>query len=189
MPCSRGSISTADMRPTVVLSRPRAARKNCVRNCCSGGREQLMTKKRDRNEQERCCDRRSQCEASRRVHPDFSCRRWRFVRRRCRIAVRRIILCNRRFDQRDRHDLVLALEIHQPHALRGAADGANLVGRRAQDLALLGHHEQLFVGVDLRDGDDRAVLVGDLDVLHAQAAAAGDAVLVDAACSWRSPFR
>ena len=34
--------------PTVVLSRARAARKNCVRNCCSGGREQ-----RDREQSRR----------------------------------------------------------------------------------------------------------------------------------------
>ena len=33
--------------------------------------------------------------------------------------------------------------------------------------------------VDLRDADDGAVLVGDLDVLHAEAAAAGDAILVE----------
>ena len=104
---------------------------------------------------------------------------WRFFSRRRRFAVGRAFFRSCRFDERDRHDLVLALEIHQPHALRGAADGANLVGRRAQDFALLGHDQQLFVGVDLGDGHDRAVLVRDLDVLDAQAAAAGDAVFVD----------
>ena len=42
-PCVRGSIVTADIRPTVVLSRALAARKNWLRNWCSGGREQPTT--------------------------------------------------------------------------------------------------------------------------------------------------
>ena len=44
--------------------------------------------------------------------------------------------------------------------------------RRAQDLALLRDDEQLLVVVDLRDGDDLTVLVGHLEVLQAEPAAA-----------------
>ena len=63
------------------------------------------------------------------------------------------------------------------------------LGRRAQDLALLGDDQQLLVVVHLGDADDLAVLVGDLEVLQAEAAAALHAVLVERRSAWRSRAR
>src|SRR5688572_5153169 len=50
---------------------------------------------------------------------------------------------------------------------------------RAQDLALLGDDEELFVVVHLSDGDDLTVFLGHLEVLQAQAAPALDTVCVE----------
>ena len=42
-PCVRGSSVTADIIATLALSRERAARKNWLSICCSGGREQAAS--------------------------------------------------------------------------------------------------------------------------------------------------
>ena len=140
LPCSRGSNVTADIMASVVLSRARAARKNCVRNCCSAA---ASTRRRaaaaaasersvDAGSRTRhlgllaCCDTRRE-------------RRARYVWRGSSTAVAalRPSRSSSFSTSGDRDDLVLAVEIDQPHALRGAADGADVVGRRPQDLALL----------------------------------------------------
>ena len=58
---------------------------------------------------------------------------------------------------RDRDDLVAFFHLDQPHALRGAADRADVARRHPQDHALLGDQHQLVVVVHVGDADDLAV--------------------------------
>ena len=71
---------------------------------------------------------------------------------------------------------VAFVEAHDPHALRVAADDADVADGDALDLAAGGHHQQLVVVVDADDADHRAVALGGLDVAEALAAAALRAV-------------
>ena len=66
---------------------------------------------------------------------------------------------------------VAFVEGHDPHALRVAADDADVAGLDPLDLAAGGHHQQLVGVVDADDADHRAVAVGGLDVAEALAAA------------------
>src|SRR5687767_10704424 len=97
-----------------------------------------------------------------------------------------VLLCWRRnyyffvtLHKSDRHNRVVVAEIHHSDALRRTSNRADIGGWRAQNLALLGDDEQLFVLVHLPNADDLAVLIGHLDVLDADAASAGDAILVE----------
>ena len=78
------------------------------------------------------------------------------------------LLLLRHADDRER---VAFVEGHDPHALRVAADDADVADGDALDLAAGGHHHQLVVVGDADDADHRAVAVGGLDVAQALAAA------------------
>src|SRR6185312_6582387 len=96
-------------------------------------------------------------------------------------AVDRKLGVDRRLggDRRHARHLVALRELDQPHALRVAGDGRDVVAAQADRLALLGHHhEVVLVGHEL-DADDRAVAVGGLDRDDAAAAAMLAAVLVE----------
>ena len=73
--------------------------------------------------------------------------------------------------RRDRHQPIAFGQVHQPHALRVAADRAQVAGLHADDLALLGDEQQLVAVGDAGDADDEAVALARLDVLEADAAA------------------
>src|SRR5436190_1957451 len=81
----------------------------------------------------------------------------------------------------DRSDaaLVALFEIDEADALSGAAGFADVLGRTAHDHPLLGHDHQIVFFRHAFHADDFAVLVRDLDIRHAFAAAARDAVLGD----------
>ena len=81
--------------------------------------------------------------------------------------------------RRHRHEPIAFGQIHQPHALRVAADRPQVAGLHADDLALLGHEQQLVAVGDAGDADDQAVALARLDVLEADAAARLAAVLAD----------
>ena len=76
-------------------------------------------------------------------------------------------LCQRR----DRDEPIAFGQIHQPHALRVAADRPEIAGLHADDLALLGDEQQLVAVGDAGDADDEAVALARLHVLEADAAA------------------
>ena len=59
----------------------------------------------------------------------------------------------------DRHDLVVAFDVDQPHALGRAADGADVVGLHPEDHALLRDEQQLVALLHVGDADDLAVAV------------------------------
>src|SRR5579864_3747474 len=58
---------------------------------------------------------------------------------------------------RDRDELVLALDIDEPDALRGPADRPHVVGLHAENHALLGDEQQLVAILDERHPDDQAI--------------------------------
>ena len=76
------------------------------------------------------------------------------------------------------HQGVAFVEAHDPHALRVAADDADVAGGDPLDLAAGGHHQHFVVVADADDADHRAVALGGLDVAHALAAAALRAVAI-----------
>src|SRR3990172_8189070 len=101
-------------------------------------------------------------------------RRW----RRCGASLARLDFFL--FDEPgDRDDLVLALDVDETHALRGASDGADVVGLHPQNHALLGDEEQFVAVLHVGDADDLAVAFARADVDDAHAAARLHAVLFD----------
>src|SRR5262245_8248543 len=82
-------------------------------------------------------------------------------------------------DARDGHQLVAVVERDAAHALRGAADHADLAGLGAHDLAVLGDQHDLVVVAHAEQVDDRPVALARADVDQALAAAALHPVLVD----------
>ena len=70
------------------------------------------------------------------------------------------------------HQRVAFVEAHEPHALRVAADDADVAGGNPLDLAAGGYHQQFVALADAGDADHRAVALGGLDVADALAAAA-----------------
>src|SRR5262245_15709816 len=79
----------------------------------------------------------------------------------------------------DGHDLVLAFDVDQRDALGGTSDGADIVGRHAENHALLGDQQQLVAFLDVGDADDKPVFLRRRDVDDADAAARLHAVLFD----------
>src|SRR5581483_7273048 len=82
-------------------------------------------------------------------------------------------------EARNRDDAVVALELDQPDALRGAADGPDVAGRHADDHALLRDDQHLVVLLEVGDADHLAVPIGGGDVDDAVASARLHAVLLD----------
>src|SRR6267142_2270938 len=158
-PSVRGSKLTADMLESVVLSRTRAARKNCVSSCCSTGVEPQATTMRS-----------AQPKITRRDIGASS----------GLVSVRRSLLFFVLLGKpRDGHGTVVAFDVDQAHALRGTADGPDVLRRHAQDLSLLRDQHQLGIVGHVRHADHLAVPLGRLDVDDADAAARLQAVFVD----------
>src|SRR6185436_9957430 len=82
-------------------------------------------------------------------------------------------------EPRNRYHLVVVADVDDLDPLRGAADGADVVGQHPQDHALLRDDQQLVAGLDVGDADDGAVAVGGGDVDDADPAARLDAILLD----------
>ena len=195
VPFSRGSRTTADIIARVVLSRALAARKNCVSCCCSGGREQaaainargIIGASKTSLDLQSITRHLVLLRGRRPVvsgRASLARRRRRCLGRRGKPA-RSSSLSTRATDT----SLVAVLEIDQAHALGRAADGADVPVGRAQDFAPLGDEQQLLVLADLGDFDDLAVLLGDLDVLQPEAAAALHPVRRRAVSACRSRAR
>ena len=165
----------------VLLSRALAARKNCVRNCCSGGREQAMPRER-----ERCHN-----EADRHAGPEACWVPFRYLLRpaRGRRDSGENYSSSSRSTRATETTLSVAFEVHHatPCVARPMVRMSCAGVRRI--LPCCGDDQQFLVVLHLRDADDVAVLVGDLEVLQAQAATALDAILVEVGALARSPSR
>lgn len=72
---------------------------------------------------------------------------------------------------RDPDDFVLALDVNQLHALRGAANRPDVVGLGPENHALLGDEKEFVAFLDIGDTNDRAVAIGARDIDDADAAA------------------
>src|SRR5262245_18875335 len=122
-PSVRGSKFTADMPASVVLSRTRAARKNCVSSCCTMGVEPHATTKR-----------RTQPKITRRdigIPPSAvsGANPLRFAR-----SLLFFVLLSK---PRDGDRAIVAFNVYQLHTLRGPSDRSDVFGRHPQNLALL----------------------------------------------------
>ncbi len=91
--------------------------------------------------------------------------------------------------RRDRHEPIALGQIHQPDALRVAANRPQVAGPHADDLSLLGHEQQLVAIGDTGESDHEPVAVARLDVLQADAPARSGAGTRRRRCACRSPSR
>src|SRR5262245_38260059 len=155
-PSVRGSKFTADMPANVVLSRTRAARKNCVSSCCSTGVEPHATTMRKAQPKITRRDIGTPPSAVSGANPG------RFAR-----SLLFFVLLSK---PRDGDRAIVALDVDQLHTLCGASNRADIFCRHSQDFALLRNQHQLRVVGHLRDANDLAVALGRLDVDDADAA-------------------
>src|SRR5262249_9758034 len=81
--------------------------------------------------------------------------------------------------RRNRYQAIAVGEIHQPDALRVAADRTQIRDLHPDNLSLLGHQQQLVAIGHTVDADDAAVAFARLSVLESDAAARLAPVLVD----------
>src|SRR5262249_45647439 len=153
MPCVVGSNLTVASRACAALPRSRDALKNSPRSACSCAPEQP---------------------ASVAAAPRIANSR-RILRFGRAVSSGLLVFF---FDQaRDRHDLVVAFDVDQRHALRRAADRADVVGLHPDDHALLRDHQQLVAFLYVRDAYDETIPLRRRDIDDADAAARLHAVL------------
>src|SRR5262249_29756044 len=92
-------------------------------------------------------------------------------------------------DQRRSRDLILVLQLDQPHALCSPADGTNILRAYANQFTVRGHHKDVRVVLNAHDRDDLTILLPRLHIDDALTPSALSPVLFDCGSLAESALR